>query len=256
MANSSTSRKEAAKATAKSRVPLGDRYAAMLNGQIDGMNGEGKSEKTRAKLKYAAVECLSESDLANLTISAVTRRANVAAGTFYLHFDGIRSLAIEVFSEFAAVDIAPAIPKSDEFGDLFSQMKATFAEIVGAFRRRRTFFRALFQMKRQDPDANEVWLRLTSQWANVLSKIAMEHTKRPVPLAFDRFIGHATSAFADEVMSRIYIDEIFGSEFPDDPANDEHVAELLAFTRHRMLFGIDPDPTLLNATSSLLHLVN
>lgn len=232
-------------------IALGDRYVAELNAQIKGSNGEGKSARTRAKLKRAAVDCLTESDLPNLTISAVTGKAKVAAGTFYLHFAGIRELAIEVFSEFAAVDIAPAIPEGNEFDDLFSRMKTTFVEIVGAFRRRRKLFRSLFQMRRQDQEANDVWLRLTAQWADVLSEIAMKHTKRPVPVAFDQFVGHASSAFADEIMTRIYVDEIFGSAFPEDPQNDEHVAELLAFTRHRMLFGIDPDPALLKATSPL-----
>ncbi len=64
---------------------------------------------------------------------------------------------------------------------------------------------------------------------------------------FNSFVGHATTAFADEIMTRIYIDEIFGPEFPGDPSNDEVVAEWLAFARHRMLFGMDPDPKLLAA---------
>lgn len=246
----------ATKEAAKNHIALGDRYVTDLNAQISGANGEGKSARTRAKLKRAAVDCLTENDWANLTISSVTGKAEVAAGTFYLHFDGIRELALEVFSEFAAVDIAPAIPEGDEFDDLFSRMKATFVEIVGAFRRRRKLFRSLFQMRRQDAEANEVWLRLTAQWAEVLSQIATTHTKRPVPEAFDRFVGHASSAFADEIMTRIYIDEIFGAAFPEDPASDEHVAELLAFTRHRMLFGIDPDPALLKAKSALGRLAD
>ena len=234
-----------------SRLPLGDRYVATLNAQIHGTAGEGKSARTRAKLKLAAVKCLSEKDLANLTIASVTGKAKVASGTFYLHFDSIRDLALEVFSEYAAVDVAPAIPEGDDFVDLFSHMKATFLEIVGAFRRRRKFLRSLFQMKRQDSEANEAWLQLTSQWADVLSTIAKAHASHPVPAAFDRFIGHATSAFADEIMTRIFVDEIFGADFPENPDNDEHVAELLAFTRHRMLFGVDPDPRLLKATSRL-----
>lgn len=239
-----------------SHVALGDRYVANLNAQIRGANGEVKSARTRAKLKRAAVDCLTENDWSSLTIAAVTGKAQVAAGTFYLHFASIRELTIEVFSEFAAVDIAPAIPDGDEFGDLFSRMKSTFVEIVGAFRRRRKLFRSLFQMRRQDAEANEVWLRLTAQWAEALSGIAMTHMKGPVPEAFDRFIGHASSAFADEIMTRIYIDEIFGSAFPQDPSSDEYVAELLAFTRHRMLFGIDPDPALLKARSGLERLVD
>ncbi len=54
-------------------------------------------------------------------------------------------------------------------------------------------------------------------------------------------------------MTRIYVDEIFGAAFPDDPRNDEHVAQSSAFffTRHRMLFGSDPDPKLLTANSPL-----
>lgn len=224
--------------------PLGDRYVTGLRQQAEGLNGETKSAKTKAKIKLAAIHCLSNGDLASLTIASVTTAAGVASGTFYLHFDGIRGLVLEVFSEFAAKDIAPAIPHGEAFSDLFTQMKATFIELVASFRRWRFFFRSFSQLRMQDAEVNAIWLRLTSQWVEDLATSARRHAPSPLGGTYRYFLGHASSAYVDEILVRIYCDEIFGPDFVD-PVNDECVAELLAFTRHRMLFGVDPDPGLL-----------
>jgi AcrR family transcriptional regulator len=249
MRPSATPRSQSTQAddSALERIPLGDRLATELKAAVNGERGLRRAARTRAALKLAALEILSEDDLSSLTIAAVTGRAGVAVGTFYVHFNGTRDLALEVFSEFAAVDIAPAMPEGGTLPDLYTGMKATFVEIVRTFRRRRKLFRSLFQMKRQDDAANAVWLGLTASWADALSAIARKHDQGPMPQGFNSFVGHATTAFADEIMTRIYIDEIFGPEFPGDPSNDEVVAEWLAFARHRMLFGMDPDPKLLAA---------
>lgn len=253
-----TPRSRRAKPAAEASAPprMGDRYIAALHAQAAGANGESRSGKTRARIKIAAFECLNERiDLSGITILAVTQPAGIAAGTFYLHFDGTRELLLEVFAEFAAADIAPAVPHSGAGNELFLQMKAMFQELVSSFRRRRHLFRSLFQFMRQEEDARRLWLAMTTRWANEIALIAKAYSKAPLPAGFAHVIGHASSAIADEILARIYIDEIFGEAFAEDPGNEEYVAELLAYLRHRVLFGHDPDASLLSERSRSGELV-
>jgi len=220
---------------------MGDRYLALLENQI--ANGPGRSARTRAKLLRSAFEMLSSQDISSLTIASVTKCAGIAVGTFYLHYPSTTDLMLEVFAGFAEHDIKPALPISRSGSGLFIEMKAEFLEIVAAFRRRRVFFRAMFAFRRQEARANEMWLRYSARWAAELSAAAM--SAKRTPDGFPEFVGHAATAFADEIMVRIYIDNVFGAEFAENEANDERVAELLAFSRQRLLYGVDPDPSLI-----------
>lgn len=220
---------------------MGDRYLALLEAQIE--NGSGRSARTRAKLLRAAFDILGNEDISALTITAVTKAAGIAVGTFYLHYPTTTDLMLEVFEGFAEHDIKPALPTSRKGSGLFTEMKAEFLEIVAAFRRRRIFFRAMFAFRRQEERANDVWLRHSARWAAELSAAAMSASRTPD--GFPEFVGHAATAFADEIMARIYIDNLFGAAFAENEANDERVAELLAFSRQRLLYGVDPDPSLI-----------
>ncbi|MGF7154272.1 TetR/AcrR family transcriptional regulator [Novosphingobium gossypii] len=220
---------------------MGDRYPALLDEQI--LSGQGRSARTRAKLLRAAFEMLANDDVSAITVAGVTKKAGIAVGTFYLHYPTTTDLMLEVFGGFAEHDIKPALPTSRMGSGLFSEMKAEFVEIVAAFRRRRKFFRAMFTFRRQEERANEMWLRYSARWAAELSAAAM--SAKPTPDGFPEFAGHAATAFADEIMTRIYIDDLFGAAFAEDEANDERVAELLAFSRQRLLYGVDPDPSLI-----------
>lgn len=223
---------------------MGDRYAARLD--LDVSDGPGRSARTNAKLRRAAFEILSHEDLTALTIAAVTKAAGVAVGTFYLHYPSTTDLALEVFRGYAEHDIKPALPSTRTKEPLFGEMKTEFVDIVSAFRRRRIFFRSMFSFRRQDERANRLWLDFSANWASALSAAAM--TSKPTPDGFPEFVGHAASALADEILTRIYIDEIFGEDFAEAEGNDEAVAELLAFSRQRLLFGVDPDPSLISTT--------
>ncbi len=72
---------------------------------------------------------------------------------------------------------------------------------------------------------------------------------------------------ANYKMQRLFVpdDLSAGVEFEPDTQQSHYLmhvlrladgAELLAFTRHRMLFGIDPDPALLKARSALERLAD
>ncbi|RQR44348.1 TetR/AcrR family transcriptional regulator [Burkholderia sp. Bp9140] len=221
---------------------LGDRYAAVLDLQISGDPVKGRSARTNAKLRRSVLDLLSSEGLDALTIARITENAGVAVGTFYLHYENTTDLTLEVFKGYTEHDVRPALPLSPDSGDRTGEMVRDFLEIVASFRHRRKFLGAMFELRRREKRANEIWLNMSKVWAETLSTVADK--KGTVSPIFRDLVGHAASCFTDEFLTRIYIDEIFGEEYADDSKNDIEIAEFLALCRHRLLFGSDPTPSL------------
>lgn len=224
--------------------PFGDRYAAQLAERAEGLGGEPKRERTRARLKLAAFQILNaaQGDLTQLTVAAVTRAAGVATGTFYVHFTATRELLAELVAEFVEVDIQPNLPAETGTASVFERTREMFVDAVRSFRTLRGFFAAIIELRRSDDEVNRIWLAITLRWGSALAEIARRHDPGFYSATCMEMLGQAASGAADELLKSIYIDEIFGPDFAQDPGNDLYVAELLALIRHRILFGRDPDP--------------
>lgn len=224
--------------------PFGERYAALLAERAEGLGGEPKRERTRARLKLAAFETLirGQGDLTQLTVAAITRAAGVATGTFYVHFTAMRELLAELIGEFVETDIQPNLPAGSGAAPLFIRTRDMFVQAVRTFRTLRGVFAAVIELRRSDDEVNRIWLAITLRWGAALAGIARGHDPGRYSATCMEVLGLAASGAADDLLKSIYIDEIFGPEFALDPGNDLYVAELLALIRHRILFGRDPDP--------------
>lgn len=77
-----------------------------------------RSTKTRARIKEAFIELIGEKGLESLTVSDITRRAEINRGTFYLHFvdkyDLLEQLEDETVSKLQAILLSNRkIPEAD-----------------------------------------------------------------------------------------------------------------------------------------------
>lgn len=88
-----------------------------------------KKAETRAALKRAARLCLESASFMDLQISAITREAGVATGTFYVHFPNKEALLDELFVEFNE-------RQADRLGAVWSggqaDPEAVLREVAGA----------------------------------------------------------------------------------------------------------------------------
>lgn len=62
----------------------------------------GKSARTRAKLKDAAIIVIGQMGVEAASVKEITRQADIANGTFYLHFDSKEQIVREVCSDIAS----------------------------------------------------------------------------------------------------------------------------------------------------------
>ena len=68
--------------------------------------GDPRAERTREKLRQALLAECAERPLAEVSVSAVVRRAALGRATFYLHYEDLQALAVDACAETArrAVD--------------------------------------------------------------------------------------------------------------------------------------------------------
>jgi AcrR family transcriptional regulator len=112
-----------------------------------------KGEKARARLKEAALVVLERDGFHRMRIADVTREAGMAQGLFYHYFKDLKSLTVEVLTEFAQANQDPAeIEKGVEPGDWYGRIYAHNLVIVRSYARRPGIMRCLLQLADEDPD--------------------------------------------------------------------------------------------------------
>jgi len=229
-----------------------DAYARRLGAQARGAGGEAKRERTRARLKLATIRLMDRVGHRGLTITGVAQEAGLAAGTFYTHFPDLKTLVLELLSEFLEEEVRPGTPLSDTL-EPFEAMRTAFAQIIPLTRANRGLFRAAFGLKDEDADVMALWQRATEKWVDALAEGARKSCGAPdVDERYYRFLGHASSAMADEVLFRVLIEEFEG--LTGLARTDAELAELLAVLRYRMLFAANPDPARLTVAAPLARI--
>ncbi len=230
-----------------------DAYARRLGDQARGAGGEAKRERTRARLKLAAIRLMDRVGHQELTITGVAQEAELAAGTFYTHFPDLKTLVCELLSEFLEDEVRPGTPLSDTH-EPFEAMRAAFEQVIPLIRANRGLFRAVFALKDEDADVLALWQRATDKWVDALAEGARRSCGAPeVHERYYRFLAHASSAMADEVLFRVLIEEFEG--LTGLARTDAELAELLAVLRYRLLFAANPDPARLTVAAPLARIV-
>lgn len=110
-----------------------------------------RGAKARARLKQAALRVLEREGYHRMRIADVTREAGVAQGLFYHYFKDLKSLTIEVLTDFAApAGNVEEIEKDVPRGDWYRRIYAHNHLVVSSYARRPGVMRCLLQMADED----------------------------------------------------------------------------------------------------------
>ncbi|HXA41443.1 MAG TPA: TetR/AcrR family transcriptional regulator [Candidatus Solibacter sp.] len=93
-----------------------------------GRASERKSDRTRRRVLNAAKQLFDRKGYRDTTIDDITRRANIAHGTFYLYFHGKRDLLKELLEQtFAEFDAIVSVPfQVEDIHDLLRKALETY----------------------------------------------------------------------------------------------------------------------------------
>ncbi|MEP5765929.1 MAG: TetR/AcrR family transcriptional regulator [Halieaceae bacterium] len=134
-------------------MPESIRKQAGPSKSVDAHSGtrSARGARARAGLKAAALVVLEREGYHKMRIADVTHEAGVAQGLFYHYFKDLKSLTIEVLTDFAtpATDVA-GIEKDVPRGDWYARIYAHNLLVVNSYAKRPGVMRCLLQMADED----------------------------------------------------------------------------------------------------------
>jgi AcrR family transcriptional regulator len=210
-----------------------------------------RGEKARAKLMRAALVVLEREGYHRMRIADVTREAGVAQGLFYHYFKDLKSLTVEVLTEFAQVSQdRREIEKGVEPGDWYGRIYAHNLLVVRSYAQRPGVMRCLLQLADEEPEFGKM---LRDAYRGQLMWL-VELMPRMFPDArFERhqalMVAYSLAGIGEGLLREYFINE--SDSLRAASLSVEQFAELLTTMFYRALFLEHPEQGKLDYTRNL-----
>jgi AcrR family transcriptional regulator len=210
-----------------------------------------RGERARARLKAAALVVLEREGYHRMRIADVTREAGVAQGLFYHYFSDLKSLTLEVLTEFAQAGADPAeIEKGVQRGDWYGRIYAHNLVVVRSYARRPGIMRCLLQLADEDPEFSAM---LRETYRSQLMWLVDLMPKLFPEVRFRRhqalMVVYALAGIGEGLMREYFINE--SRTLRAAELSVAEFAELLTTLFYRALFLENPDVKQLKYTRNL-----
>lgn len=214
-----------------------------------------RGEKARAKLMRAALTVLERDGFHRMRIADVTREAGVAQGLFYHYFKDLKSLTVEVLTDFArASEDAQAIEKGVEPGDWYGRIYAHNLLVVRSYAQRPGVMRCLLQLADEDLEFGRMLrdaYRAQLMWLVELMPRMFPEVKFQPQQAL--MVVYALAGIGEGLLREYFINRSDSLRKAD--LTVEQFAELLTTMFYRGLFLEHPDASRLEYTRNMAAMV-
>ncbi len=210
-----------------------------------------RGERAAARLKEAALVVLERQGFHKMRIADVTREAGVAQGLFYHYFNDLKSLTIEVLTDFVQASSDPAaIEKDVAKGDWYGRIYAHNLVVVKSYAKRPGLMRCLLQMA--DEDANFSTMLRESYRQQLMWLVELMPRMFP-DVNFRKhqavMVAYALAGIGEGLIREYFINQSKTLRAAD--LSVQEFAELLTTMYYRALFLANPPPEQLNYTRNL-----
>jgi len=214
-----------------------------------------RGERARARLKAAALVVLEREGYHKMRIADVTSEAGVAQGLFYHYFKDLKSLTLEVLTDFARASSNPdEVEKGVARGDWYARIYAHNLVVVKSYARRPGIMRCLLQLADEDPEFSSM-LRETYRdqimWLVDLMPRLFPKVKFRKHQAL--MVAYSLAGIGEGLIRERFINE--SRTLRAAQLSDEEFAELLSTMFYRALFLENPDSKQLKYTRNLAGMV-
>ena len=210
-----------------------------------------RGERARAGLKAAALRVLEREGYHRMRIADVTQEAGVAQGLFYHYFKDLKSLTVEVLTDFAMASNDPAeIEKGVPRGDWFARIYAHNLVIVRSYAKRPGVMRCMLQLADEDPAFSGM---LRENYRNQLMWLVDLMPGLFPDVKFRKhqalMVVYSLAGIGEGLLREYFINE--SRTLRSANLSVEQFAELLSTMYYRALFLEHPEPKKLQYTRNL-----
>lgn len=214
-----------------------------------------RGERARAGLKEAALVVLERDGYHKMRIADVTREAGVAQGLFYHYFSDLKSLTLEVLTDFALASNDPLqVEKNVPRGDWYARIYAHNLVVVRGYAKHPGVMRCLLQLADEDPAFSGM---LRDNYRNQLMWLVELMPKLFPEVRFRKhqalMVVYSLAGIGEGLMREYFINE--SKTLRAAELTVEQFAELLSTMFYRALFLRHPDDKQLKYTRNLTAMV-
>ncbi|HEY8383765.1 MAG TPA: TetR/AcrR family transcriptional regulator [Microvirga sp.] len=213
------------------------RFLDVLRAEAKSSEGLRKTERTRARLRLAALEVLEREGWHALSVERITDALGLARGTFYRYYSDRDAIVLDVVSAFEEALVTHA-PKARRAADVYARIITFNTYYVEVFRLNADLFRAILQLRHSAPAFRSRGQQLNHQWAQriIRSLQGQSHGASEPGL---RVLIYAMQSMVDDLLKQVFIDRnAHLQDFADTP---EDLARYLSVIWHRAVFAADPE---------------
>jgi AcrR family transcriptional regulator len=212
-----------------------------------------KGERTRDRLKIAAVQVLEERGYLRLRVTDICKRARVSPAAFYLYFKNKKVITVEVLTEFLG-SVFVLGRASDTHRPLFDAIYESNLKWVASVRANPGLMRCLLQLSDDEPAFKELAERQNHEWfLYVTHSLQRRYPKAKLDENATLLAVYALGGMMDELSRKVLVsrEEHLQPLVAAIAPSNEALAEFLSVMWYRTLFASDP-PRLRHAASRQL----
>lgn len=195
-----------------------------------------RGQRSREKLKQAAVTCINRSGYRALRVQDITGEAGVANGLFYRYFENLNEIAVEIASDLFARLIA-LVDDVDPTLEPFAWIEQIHLVTVGTFGDNPGILACLFGKSDDENSFSQVWDANAHEWnLRVADRLVAWRVAKPEAARSLCFtLGAVTEGLLYQALVRRMSDLIGVSG-----GTTAGLARLIATVWHRMIFLTSP----------------
>lgn len=223
-------------------------FKARLCAQVAAIANRRSGERTALRLMVEGLTLLGQLGYRDLNIDDVVNAANVAKGTFYIHFPSKDDFLLKLAERYVAFE-AGTVPGELRGESSFGQMRSWVAWYERIFAVNIGILRALVQMGDINADMRSLWHRRNATLVDSAMANYYERKGRADPIV--RSAVRVAGGMLDQsLFERLQVHVGPGLR---EPENDELREELHTLLLFRAVFGRDPPLDELRFSRSLVE---
>lgn len=218
-------------------------FKSLLKEKQRSGSAKRKGERTRDKLKLAAVTVLNKAGYQRMRITDICKAAGVSAGSFYVYYANKDEITVDVLTEFLNT-IEETYRRGSPPKSAYEAVYRTNLAYLAAARVNAGLIRCTLQFLDEAPAFAAHEHRVTHQHFRRTAENILRHAgANPPDPDTVMLAAYVLGGMVDELCRRLFVyqDPHLQAVVDRCAPGDEEIAEFLSVMWHRALYARDPD---------------
>ena len=218
------------------------KYSDLVEGRLKDEPGKTKGDRTRDRLLVATIRILEDEGSGIPRIADICKQARVSVGTFYLYFQSSDEIVHDILSGWVDT-INGHAPPAEGYEDAYDAMYVACKRLIELYAANPGLMQCLWRLRDRNAEFAKIWERNNLTWYRGVKTAILDFSDTSA-LQDDNYTlsFYIISSMMDEFLRTLFVsrDPDLHRTIQDTSISTDEMADYLAVTWHRMLYGCDP----------------